>query len=534
MMRGLVLERRGRHAIVLLPGGEIRRVPAPGASTGDEILLPAQVRRAPSRRFGYAVAALALVLAVLPAELPFAQAKVVAYATVDINPSVELGLSAGGTVLTSHALDADGRRVLATASVRGEPLSDAVASLLRVAQAQGFMSAAQPAAVIVAGYGSGAQALPQAVQVQLRSARSLASGFLRRHGLHGVVSAMIVPRVLVQAATRAHVSAGVYAVWSALHNAGAKVRVGAMRGSDLGTAMAKIATTASGRSVLPLLTGKPVQHGKGIAPSTGVHGVHGGGGGGSAGSATRPTGATGASGTQPTGATGASGTHPTGVTSGQGAQPGGSTSGQGTQPGGTTEGQGAHTTGAASGQGTQTTGATQHPSSGASVQVQILVPGGTLQLQLGGDSQESGDTPGVPQGGAPSGHGDGSGQGGHGRQGHGAHGRGDGTQGQGVLPGGTFPQGSTGGGAQGQGGTNKEGQGPHGRGAGGMGQGVLPSGTFPQAPSSGDGTQWQGQGQGYGQGDHGFGHAHGGDGGQGSGDQQPGGGQGGFGGAGGD
>jgi len=524
MMRGLVLERRGRHAIVLLSGGEIRRVPAPGASTGDEILLPAQVRRAPTRRFGYAVAALALVLAVLPAELPFAQAKVVAYATVDINPSVELGLSAGGTVLTSRALDADGTRVLATASVRGEPLSDAVASLLRVAQAQGFMSAAQPAAVIVAGFGSGAQALPQAVQVQLRSARSLASGFLRRHGLHGVVSAMIVPRVLVQAATRAHVSAGVYAVWSALHNAGAKVQVGAMRGTDLGTAMAKIATTASGRSVLPLLTGKPVQHGKGMAPSTGAHGVHGGEGGGSAGSATRPT-----------GATGASGTRPTGVTSGQGTQTGGSTSGQGTQTGGTTEGQGTHTTGAASGQGTHTTGAPQHPGSGAGVQVQILVPGGTLQLQLGGDSQESGDTPGVPQGGAPSGRGDGSGQGGHGRQGHGAHGRGDGTQGQGVLPGGTFPPGSTGGGAQGQGGNNTEGQGPHGRGTGGTGQGVLPVGTFPQAPSNGDGTQGQGQGQGYGKGDHGFGHAHGGDGGQGSGGQQQGGdgGQGGFGGDGG-
>ena len=486
MMRGLVLERRGRHAIVLLPGGEIRQVHAARASAGDEILLAAPAHRAPARRYGYAAAALALVLAVLPAELPLAQAKVVAYATVDINPSVQLGLSAGGTVLTSRALDADGRRVLATAAVRGEPLSAAVASLLRAAKAQGFISAARLTAVIVAGYGSGAQALPPAVQVQLRSARNLASAFLLKHGLHGVVSAMIVPRVLVQAAGRVHVSAGVYAVWSALHKAGLKVRVGDMRGSDLGAAMAKIAATASGRSVLPLLTGKPSPHGTGLAPSTPSGGVK--------------SGATVGPSTQTPGE------------GGQGAQSSGAS--HGTQPSGTSGGQGTQPSGATGGEGTQPSGADQQHASGTGLQVQILTPGGTLQLQLGGEDQEGSGAQAVPQGGTPSGRGDGQGDGGHGRQGRGHDGRGASGAGQGVVPGGTFPLAPSGGDGTGnQGGHGKDGHGLRSRGDGG-GQGIMPSGTFPLAPAGGDGTQGAGQDQQPGGGQ----------------DQQPGGGQGGDGG----
>ena len=423
MMRALVLERRGRHAIVLLPGGEIRRIRAPHALAGDEILLPGQPARVPMRRFAYAAAGLAGVLAILPAALPLAQAKVVAYATVDINPSVELGLSAGGTVLTATGLDKDGHRVLATARVRGEALSAAVDTLLRTASAQGFIAEGRPAAVIVAGYGAGEASVPAAVQGQLRLARSFAATYLHHHGVKGIVSAMIVPRVLVQAAEKAHVSAGVYAVWSALHKAGAGVKVSAMRGDHLGSAMAKIATTSSGKAVLPVLTGKAKA--TATQPSTGVR--HG----------------------QTNGSTPPSTGPQKGETGGE-------------APSGTTPPVTPPVTPSVGGTGRQT------PAT-PSVQLQIVTPGGTVQLQLGGDSQEGAGTTGP---GNAQGQGDGQGAGpGQGR-GHGKGKKGD--AGQGILPGGSSvqpggpAQGAGGGAGQDQGNGVPGGKSDHGKGAKGQ------------------------------------------------------------------
>ncbi len=420
MMRALVLERRGRHAIVLLPGGELRRIRAPHALAGEEILLPSQPARVPMRRFAYAAAGLAGVLAILPATLPLAQAKVVAYATVDINPSVEFGLSAGGTVLTATGLDKDGHRVLATARVRGEALSVAVDTLLRTASAQGFIAKGRPAAVIVAGYGAGEASVPAAVQGQLRLARSFAATYLHHHGVKGIVSAMIVPRVLVQAAEKAHVSAGVYAVWSALHKAGAGVKVSAMRVGHLGSAMAKIATTSSGKAVLPVLTGKVKT--TGTQPSTGArHGQ-------------------------------TNGNTPS-TTGSQEGQKGGNAPSSGTTPPVTPP-----VTPPAGGTG-------QQAPATPPVQLQIVTPGGTVQLQLGGDSQEGARTtgPGDAQG-QGNGQGVGPGQG----HGHGKGKKGDG--GQGVLPGGSSvqpggPAQDAGGGAgQDQGNGVPGGQSDHGKG----------------------------------------------------------------------
>ncbi len=429
MMRALVLERRGRHAIVLLPGGEIRRVRAAHALVGDEILLPSHPPRVPVRRFAYAAAGLAVVLAVLPAALPLAQAKVVAYATVDINPSVELGLSAGGTVLTARPLDGDGHRILVTARVRGESLSGAIGTLLRTATAQGFISAARPAAVIVAGYSASQTAVPSAVQGQLRAARSLASGFLHRHGVQGMVSAMIVPQVLVQAAQKAHVSAGVYAVWSALHKAGAGVKVSAMRGGQLGSAMAKAAATSSGKAVLPLLTGTAKEP-KAPQPVSSGHGPKS------------------KNGPAPSGA------------------------GPAKSAGGAGQGSQAPQTG------------------GPTLQVQVVTPAGTVQVQVGGDGQEGSGTTGPPAGGPGSVHGRGNlGKGGgHGDDNGTGHGRKDGG-GQGFTPGGSSVaptgsgQGTGGGGGRGPGSDQgNHGKGHHHKGAAKNGNG------FPTPQGDGAGT----------------------------------------------
>ncbi len=274
-MRALVLERRGSYAIVLLPGGRFARIRAPLAAVGEEIEMtrPAGAPvTAHLRPYGYAAAALAVLLALLPAALPHANAQVAAYATLDVNPSVQFGLSASGEVVSAQGLDADGIRVVQQSRPDGRPLSGAVSAILAAAHADGLLTQGGDASVIIATYPAGdAPSVPAAVQQQLLAARAASTAFLSAQHAQGIVTAMIVPTWLRAAAQRAKVSPGVYAVVTALRDAGIKVNIRSFRGRRLGTEIAHIAATPAGKTVLPMLTGsapeKPVTP-TGPAPST--------------------------------------------------------------------------------------------------------------------------------------------------------------------------------------------------------------------------------------------------------------------------
>ncbi|MDA8343962.1 MAG: hypothetical protein M0Z66_00620 [Thermaerobacter sp.] len=258
-MRAIVLERRGSYAIVLMPGGRFARMRAPYAAVGEEIETSSRQALVPSTRlrpYGYAAAALAVVLALLPAALPHASAQVAAYATLDVNPSVQFGLSEAGSVVTAQGLDKDGMRVLAQARPVGLPLATAVSKILAAAAADGLLTQGGDASVILATYPAGnAAQVPTAVQQQVLAARATGKAFLTARHARGIVSAMIVPSWLRTAARRAKVSPGIYAVAVALRSAGVKVNVHSLQGRKLGSAIERIAATPAGQSVLSVFSG---------------------------------------------------------------------------------------------------------------------------------------------------------------------------------------------------------------------------------------------------------------------------------------
>ncbi|MGE5577537.1 MAG: anti-sigma factor domain-containing protein [Syntrophothermus sp.] len=166
---GLVLEKRGNRVIVVTPAGEFRNVTVRGRipGVGEEIGLPRlqlrwldglSVLQKPgmARVAAAALAAcLAIGLLVLPSS-PFnlaervAEARTVAYVTVDINPSVEMGIDADQRVLLTRGLNREGRKILAGLSLSGSDVRTATRRLAAEAIRLGYLQRAGQSTVVIA------------------------------------------------------------------------------------------------------------------------------------------------------------------------------------------------------------------------------------------------------------------------------------------------------------------------------------------------------------------------------------------------
>ncbi|MDW7674608.1 MAG: anti-sigma factor domain-containing protein [Bacillota bacterium] len=130
--RGVVLELTQEDMVLLTPEGEfIRRPVLNGAvSIGQEVHYTenAEVVAPPKERFfnkwrrsGLAVAAVLLLLILTPAmlnQMPIAS-ETVAYVTVDVNPSIELGIDNKDMVSTALGLNDDGEKVVNSLQLEG-------------------------------------------------------------------------------------------------------------------------------------------------------------------------------------------------------------------------------------------------------------------------------------------------------------------------------------------------------------------------------------------------------------------------------
>jgi hypothetical protein len=129
--RGTVMELDKGTAVVLTPDGQFLRIRASGVSVGEEITWADSDRieirgvssaRKRSRIYAAAsAAALMLLFFTLWAMRPPA---VVAYVSMDINPSLELGLDARQRVLELRAINANAEAVVQGIRYRGEPVEE--------------------------------------------------------------------------------------------------------------------------------------------------------------------------------------------------------------------------------------------------------------------------------------------------------------------------------------------------------------------------------------------------------------------------
>lgn len=155
MNRGIVLEIQGEMATVLTPDGRFLRVRVPRGEawcTGEAVAWPGR----PARAFLRPVLAMACVLFLLlvPGGMAYQQywalGPVVAYVSVDINPSLELGVDARERVCVARALNSDGEKLLAGLPYRRRHLEIVLSDLTSRAVAQGYLGRDGPGAVLLA------------------------------------------------------------------------------------------------------------------------------------------------------------------------------------------------------------------------------------------------------------------------------------------------------------------------------------------------------------------------------------------------
>lgn len=193
--QGVVLEIDGDEVIVLTPGGEFRRQKArvKMPQVGDEILLQPEIpsslsllaaKRGPriGSRWSWAAAAAALLFLTLNSglfqfdpglstnaiddktaasqgeklqlalEAPTSinEVKPVNYVTVDINPSVELGLNENEKVVLVNFLNSDGEKLLYSKNLIGMTVVEAVSVITQEAVKQGYLASNRSNTVMIA------------------------------------------------------------------------------------------------------------------------------------------------------------------------------------------------------------------------------------------------------------------------------------------------------------------------------------------------------------------------------------------------
>ena len=186
--RALLLEVSGAVGVALTRDGRFVRVRCrPGDEEGREILLePARVLRPlGARRPALAALAAAAAVCLLVMSVPLAVGYVlasgspVACVTVDINPSLELGVNRWDRVVGAQALNAEGEAVLSSVEWSGRPVDEVVMDITSAAEDLGFLGRGQDAYMLVAvvPVKAGEQVPPGLVQRLERVKERLAERF---------------------------------------------------------------------------------------------------------------------------------------------------------------------------------------------------------------------------------------------------------------------------------------------------------------------------------------------------------------------
>ena len=138
---GIVLEVRRGRAVVLSDGRFVRMPSAAGWDVGEEVWVPPPHASAWRARTWTAVAG-GTAIAVTAGTLlwsSLAAAQTVAVVSVDLNPSVQFGVNAGGRVTSATAETTDGNRLLQGVHWQGQPVQQAIATVVRRAVADGYV-----------------------------------------------------------------------------------------------------------------------------------------------------------------------------------------------------------------------------------------------------------------------------------------------------------------------------------------------------------------------------------------------------------
>ncbi|MFC4103287.1 anti-sigma-I factor RsgI family protein [Paenibacillus xanthanilyticus] len=243
MNRAVVMEIRSNVAVVMTPDGEFRKVKASeGVQVGDEIrldeaALPLTRKRAwgGKSRYGMATAAAAIMLLLLTpwlVKVASPQPAVAAYLTMDINPSVELGIDGKERVMELHPLNPDGAKLIEGLEYEGQPAETVAAAITDRARDAHYFDSEEGdvfiTSVLVKGNEAYEDALTEHVQAAVKE--TLAVKKETAPAADAVkVSTLSVPAEVREEAKQSGVSSGKMAFYLLAKNEGHEVDLEALK-----------------------------------------------------------------------------------------------------------------------------------------------------------------------------------------------------------------------------------------------------------------------------------------------------------------
>jgi hypothetical protein len=144
MKRGVVMSIHKQHAVIMTADGQFLQAPIQGKpEIGEEITFEEEYKKPRTFKpaYWYTSAAAVMLLVFLPFLLMMQQDKnpIVAYVSMDINPSVELGVDKNDKVRELNALNEDGELIIKGLVYEGVNVETVAASILERAKGSHFL-----------------------------------------------------------------------------------------------------------------------------------------------------------------------------------------------------------------------------------------------------------------------------------------------------------------------------------------------------------------------------------------------------------
>lgn len=233
MSKGIVMEVNQKFLIVLTPAGLFERIPRMDRScdVGEEIVYTPGITRSRRPAFallsGFVAAVMLVMLLFTGLTSVFADKSVVAYISIDINPSLELGIDKNKRVREMKGLNDKGLEIARSVSYKGRSMDDVTDKILQKAEEMKIFAAGE-ADIVIAGTIVKEDAALDDVQVTEALKQLVLAHVVTKHPEEAdkiQVTAFAAPAEIVDTAKENGLSVGKYSVYLNAKNAGHDIKL---------------------------------------------------------------------------------------------------------------------------------------------------------------------------------------------------------------------------------------------------------------------------------------------------------------------
>jgi hypothetical protein len=233
MNKGVVMEISEKFLIVMTPEGSFDRIPSKNRSCqiGEEIMYASrqQGMRQPAFAVLSVFVAAVVMCMVLFSGLPavFADKSIVAYISIDINPSLELGIDKNKRVREVKGLNEKGLDLVRDMSYNGKSLDDVTEKILQKAEDMKLFEAGEADIVIASAVVSDAVKLDDSLVTEQMKQQVLAHMVMKhpQEAEKMEVTAFAAPAEIIETAQQSGLSLGKYTVYLNAKSTGHDIKV---------------------------------------------------------------------------------------------------------------------------------------------------------------------------------------------------------------------------------------------------------------------------------------------------------------------